>query len=183
MFTTSKIPYLQSTFKFSTLKQRSIILQIILFFASLHCFGQASKTDSLNTETGKWINFAGGVILQRQLMGEIGINYVMFASESSCGPDGFAVLKLTSEFSSYHGNLLLGPKIGFEINATVIALKLSVVNYTDFKTNDTRLVPEIGFGTGFIDFFYGRNISLSKSKYDVISKNRFSITVNLGKQQ
>lgn len=171
-------PYLQS-FKFSTLRQSSITLQIILLFTSLHCFGQAPKTDSVVNKNKNAISFAGAVIFQGQLMGEAGINYGNLFSGGPCAAGGFVGLKLTSEFSYYHNALLLGPKIGFELNS-LIGFKLSVVNYTDFKTNDTRLVPEIGFGTG-LNFYYGWNIPLSRSKFDVISKHRFSININIGK--
>jgi len=117
------------------------------------------------------------------MMGEIGLNYGRFSNTGSCNPGYSQGIKIASEFSYYHNAFLVGPKIGYEISFITIGLKLSVVNYTNFKINDTRLVPEIGLTGGYISFYYGRNISLSTSKFDVIKNSRFSIFVNFGKAQ
>ena len=77
---------------------------------------------------------------------------------------------------------IIGPKLGYEFTAGLIGLATDVTYYTDFDRKSVMLTPKAGLTIlGFANLFYGYNIVLSKYRFALISRNRFSLVFNLNK--
>lgn len=86
-------------------------------------------------------------------------------------------------------NLLLGPKVGYELTAGIVGVAVDVTyfmdhNYDNEGTNRNSLVltPKVGLTIlGFVNFFYGYQIPLSDKEITTLYRNRFSLVFNLNK--
>ncbi len=84
-------------------------------------------------------------------------------------------------------NLLLGPKLGYEITAGVFGLATDVTYFMDrnFDGEGTNrqawtLTPKAGLTIlGFANLYYGYSIPISSERITSISRNRFSLVFNL----
>ncbi len=115
------------------------------------------------------------------LKGEVGMLYGKpDKSISSCfsGELG-SYFKLGTEFNTGPDSFIVGPKIGYEFSLLILGGGISMVDYTDFKTQDIRLVPEVGISLlGRANLFYGFNIHLNENRFQEISRNRVTLSVN-----
>lgn len=76
--------------------------------------------------------------------------------------------------------LVIGPRLGYEITAGLIGLAADVTYYSDFDREALVFTPRAGISImGFVNLFYGRNLSLSDFQFGGIDKNRFSLIFNL----
>jgi hypothetical protein len=76
--------------------------------------------------------------------------------------------------------IILGPKIGYELTAGLLGLAADVTYYTDLERESLMVTPKAGISLfGYVDLFYGRNIALSDDRFKSISDNRFSLIFNL----
>lgn len=86
-------------------------------------------------------------------------------------------------------NLLLGPKAGYELTAGILGIAADVTYFIDKNYNEAGddreawvLTPKAGLTIlGFADLFYGYQIPLSETKITTISRNRFSLIINLNR--
>jgi hypothetical protein len=86
-------------------------------------------------------------------------------------------------------NILVGPKLGYEITVGVVGFALDATYFIDYNydgENHTRnawvTTPKAGFTIlGFADLFYGYSIPLSKQTIDSVSRNRLSLLINLNR--
>lgn len=86
-------------------------------------------------------------------------------------------------------NLLLGPKVGYELTAGIVGAAVDLTyfmdhNYDNEGTNRNSLVltPKAGLTIlGFVNFFYGYQIPLSDKEITTLYRNRFSLVFNLNK--
>jgi hypothetical protein len=86
-------------------------------------------------------------------------------------------------------NILVGPKLGYEITVGVIGIALDATYFIDYNydgENNTRnawvATPKAGFTIlGFADLFYGYSIPLSDQTLDSVSRNRLSLLINLNR--
>jgi hypothetical protein len=111
---------------------------------------------------------------------EIGVQwhkiYIHPLSLASAGP------YLTVDGIVNDGQFIMGPKAGYEITAGLIGIAADVTYYSDFKRDAWVFTPRAGVSVlGFVNLFYGRNISLSDYLFDEVDKNRFSLVFNLNR--
>lgn len=100
--------------------------------------------------------------------------YVHPLSLASAGP------YLTVEGVILEDDFILGPKLGYEVTAGLIGLAVDFTYYTDFEREALMITPKAGLSVlGFVDLFYGYNISVSEDSFKSISKNRFSLIFNV----
>jgi hypothetical protein len=79
-------------------------------------------------------------------------------------------------------NFVFGPKAGYEFTVGLIGVATDITYYTDTHKNSLVFTPKGGLTIfGFVSLYYGRNITLSNSYFDYISKNRFSITFHINR--
>lgn len=86
-------------------------------------------------------------------------------------------------------NLLIGPKLGYELTAGVVGIAFDVTYYYDKnydqEGNDRRAfvgTPKAGLTLlGFADLFYGYQIPFSEQRIESLSRHRLSITFNINK--
>ena len=77
---------------------------------------------------------------------------------------------------------IFGPKLGYEITAGLIGIAADVTYYTDFSKDSFMFTPKAGISIlGFADLFYGYNVPLSEERFGIISRNRFSLVLNINK--
>ena len=119
-----------------------------------------------------------GLGVQETAFVEVGIQlhkiYVHPLSLASAGP------YLTFDGMLLGDNIVLGPKIGYEITAGLIGIAADVTYYSDFNREALVFTPRAGLSImGFVNLFYGRNIALSEFQFAGIDKNRFSLVFNL----
>ena len=157
-------------------------LFLVLFLLSLP--GAAQEEDTVNTRpferywTKPRLTPKLGVGFQETGFIEAGIQfhkiYIHPLSLASAGP------YLTIDGLVKDDELMLGPKIGYEITAGLIGIAADATYYTDFERDSFVFTPRAGISImGFANLFYGRNIALSDFQFDIIDKNRFSLVFNI----
>ncbi len=78
---------------------------------------------------------------------------------------------------------IYGLKVGYEVNASILALALEAKYQSDLNKNDVVLTPKIGLGIyGIFNVFYGYNISFNHRPFDRVGHHQFSIVANLNKR-
>ena len=121
-----------------------------------------------------------GFGMQEAAFAEVGIQwhkiYIHPLSLASAGP------YLTVDGLVIDENLIIGPKIGYEITAGLIGVAADVTYYSDFERSAWMFTPRAGVSVlGFVNLFYGRNINISDFQFKGIDKNRFSLVFNLNR--
>jgi hypothetical protein len=121
-----------------------------------------------------------GFGVQETGFGEIGIQYhkiyVHPLSLASAGP----YMTVDGVFTS--DQIIVGPKVGYELTAGLIGLASDVTYYSDFDEHAWVVTPKAGLSLfGYCNLFYGRNIKLSDWLFKEISLNRVSLVFNLNK--
>jgi hypothetical protein len=119
-----------------------------------------------------------GVGLQETGFVEAGLQlhkiYIHPLSLASAGP------YLTVDGIIKDGQVIIGPKLGYEVTAGLIGLAADMTYYSDFDKTSLVFTPRAGISImGFVNLFYGRNLLLSDFQFDGIDKNRFSLVFNL----
>ena len=164
------------------LKAAKTVCLITTFFISLTLFGQ----DSVNIKpferywTKPRLVAKAGAGLQETAFVEAGIQYhkiyIHPLSLASAGP------YLTVDAMIKDDELIVGPKIGYEITAGLLGMAADVTYYSDFDEDSFVFTPKAGVSVlGFANLFYGYNLVLSDHSFKSIDKNRFSLTFNLNK--
>ena len=77
-------------------------------------------------------------------------------------------------------NFIIAPKVGFEISAAIIAVRLSAVNYFQNNKSEFRIVPEIGISlNSFVNLTYGYNFRITNKQIDGLNGHRFCLSFNI----
>ena len=168
------------------------ILLLLLIILSLSIYGQDStRVDSATNKEGykHWTKYHTSL--------RLGIGYQKtFYSELGLARHKFIYNDLGYASSTYYTSIewiptilpnkpknMYGLKVGYEINARTLALGVEAKYQTDFVKNNIVFTPKVGFGLlGIINLFYGYNISVIPNSFQEISKNQFSIIVNLSRK-
>lgn len=90
--------------------------------------------------------------------------------------------KIACESNLNNKYLIIGPKIGTEVDILFLAFRLNIEDYINAGTNDLRFNPEIG-GTivGFITLCIGDNIPLLNTRLSMVDNFRISLNINFNK--
>jgi len=86
-------------------------------------------------------------------------------------------------------NILLGPKLGYEVTAGLFGAALDMTYFIDHNydheggnRSGVQITPKAGISIlGFADLFYGYAIPLTDETISTISRNRFSLVFNLNR--
>lgn len=81
-----------------------------------------------------------------------------------------------SEIFLNDGNVILGPKITMQTRVFAFLVGASLVNYTDFKNNSLRLVPELGFGGDEVTFTVKPHIVLNNKNFRPVNNVSVGLT-------
>jgi hypothetical protein len=164
---------------------RTLVLFLIAFISSLSA-GAQEQADTVNIHpferywTKPRLVPKIGFGVQDTGFGEIGLQYhkiyVHPLSLASAGP------YLTVDGVFTPDQVIVGPKIGYELTAGLIGLAADVTYYSDFDDDSWMATPKAGLTLfGYCNLFYGRNIELTDNTFTGISPNRFSLTFNLNR--
>ncbi len=162
----------------------------LLLILSMHFVKSQSRNDSIwpisrNPQWTKYNSSARlGLGFQRSIYTEAGFSlhkYIVgctgYASKTAyLALEWMPTIKPESERAIY------GLKLGYEMNASIIAFGLETKYQSDLKKNDLILTPKIGLGIyGMINVFYGYNISFNHNPFDRVGHHQFSLVFNLNK--
>ena len=84
-------------------------------------------------------------------------------------------------------NILLGPKLGYEFTAGLLGAAVDMTYFIDHNydheggnRNGMQITPKVGLSIlGFANLFYGYAIPITEERISTITRNRFSLVVNL----
>lgn len=151
-----------------------ILIILSLFNLSLHAQVKKSENYSLGISTG--YTYANSHFIQ---LGTIyGANYGNVHIPSK----GFG---LGVDIGKVNNKLTIGTKAFYEYNFFIASgFRLNAINYFSGEKIDFRLMPQVGLSImGNINFMYGYSIPTLGNELTDISRNSFSVTINLFKQK
>jgi len=166
-----------------------LILFIQLCFITSFVFAQDSLQTIHKEGYKKWTNYKTAprfsLGLQKAFYAELGIarHQYMYNDLGYAAKAYYAALEYVPIFKSSTDKSIYGLKLGYELNARILALGLEGKYLTDFKQNDFVLTSKLGLGImGVIHVFYGYNISTNRSPFPKIGHHQFSLVCNLNKK-
>lgn len=170
-------------------RSRTAFIAIFALFISIAKGQDTEVQDSVRSDTVKLELFEyywtkpclvpkAGINLQETGFVELGVQwhqiYVHPLGLASAGP------YFTVDVTIDDGNVIAGPKLGYELTAGLIGVAGDFTYYTDFERTTLMFTPKAGLTLlGFADLLYGRNIPVSRDRFPMISKNRFSLVFAL----
>jgi len=167
------------------------ILITLFSLTTLVLFGQdTTKTIQSENRDGykKWTNYRTsirtGLGAQESFYFEVGISRLKYIYNDLGYASGayYGAFEWTPTFSPDKERNIYGLKIGYEINARILALGIETKFQSDRKENDFVITPKIGFGVlGVVNLFYGYNISTTGNPFSRIGNHQFSIVCNLNR--
>lgn len=99
----------------------------------------------------------------------------LLANQDGPGVFGYHDAFLNLGVGVNRNNVLQTTRIGYEYAALFLCGRVSVVNYTDFHSNQVSFIPEIGLTwLGWVKVYYGYNFYLSPNTYN-FSHNSISV--------
>ena len=156
---------------------------------AISCLAQSDETSRYNgvksfADYDKLYGSLGpefSVIYQKQLFGEIGLNYSLFSAPEKVIPASVPYcFKLATEYNFSNSDVILVPKFSAEANFLLLHFKASVADYTNLKINDWRIIPETGLTfLGVCTLAYGWNIPITHTRLNGFAAQRISLSLNL----
>jgi hypothetical protein len=124
-------------------------------------------------------NIRVGLGIQKSFVTEIG--YSRMKMITSCtgffSKSYYSSIEYVPKTPNYKD--VFGIKIGLEYNLSIITVGLETKYQTDFNNKDVVITPKIGLGFGYINLFYGYNISTNKNPFPSFSNHQFSLVFNI----
>jgi hypothetical protein len=162
------------------------ILALLLFFVVFRSYAQDVGADTINRKPFEryWTQSRFvprlGIGVQDGAFVEAGLAYhqiyVHPLALASAGP------YVTVEGVIIEGDYIVGAKTGYEVVAGLFGVAADITYYTDFNRESVVATPKAGVSVfGFVNLFYGYNITLSQDEFKSIDRNRFSLTFNLNR--
>ncbi|MCD2260969.1 hypothetical protein [Psychroserpens luteolus] len=162
-----------------------ILFISVLLFTSLFSYAQSGEPDKYK-KTYNDIIFSPGLIVQHEtflefnmLIGDVTV--VTNGKIPIVGVDGF---RIGVETNLRDGrNHTIAPKIGYELSATVFAIRLSAVNYFQNGNSEFRVLPEVGISMGgWANLTYGYGIPFNNGNLNNVSNHRVGLSFNLDRR-
>jgi hypothetical protein len=175
---------LKLCFTIMPIETKNVKNTLIIFLFLFALAAQAQPADTVNIRpferywTKPRLVPKVGFGIQETGFGEVGLQlhqiYVHPLTLASAGPYA------TVEAVFQPDNIIIGPKLGYEFTAGLLGIAADFTYYTDFDRESVVFTPKAGITLlGFVNVFYGRNISLSDDGFGAISQNRFSLIFNI----
>jgi hypothetical protein len=152
------------------MKKLFLLLLILQFNNSLYAQFEEKPEYKIGLTTG----YTNSKTKFLQLGAIIGTDYGNMHIPSN----GFGI---GTDIGKINNSLVVGAKVFYEYNVFIVSgLRLSAINYVTEKLYDFRVMPQVGFSFfGFLNFMYGYSIPTLGNELNEISRNSFSITLNL----
>lgn len=164
----------------AVLKLFFMLLIFLPVFADLH--GQVTDTTKISIpQTWKkyHIGLRVGAGIQKSFYTEVGLSlqkYVYSAKHGYIVPTIYTAFEWIPATSGQKP--VYGIKAGVEMVNTGAAGGLEIKYLANSENEDLIFTPRLGFGLGFINFFYGYNLSTRKYPFPKIGKHQFSLVIN-----
>lgn len=117
-----------------------------------------------------------GMGIQKAFSAELGFSYVFHQFDSRFG-SGNGIIYSTWEWLPEEK--INGVKVGAELSQQLGALGLDIKYQFSNEAYDIVLTPKIGLGLGFLNVFYGYNLSVHKNPFNRMGNHQFSFVFNL----
>jgi len=167
-----------------------MIKKAFIFILTLSFFMSNAQSGEQDSEVQKKqfrdILFSPGLIVQHETFLEfnmyIGDVTVLPSSKIPIvGVDGFRIGVETNLRDGH--NHTIAPKIGYEMAVTIMALRLSAVNYFQNGRSEFRLLPELGISIyGWVNLTYGYGIPFNDGNLNNVSYHRVGLSFNLDRR-
>nr|WP_321237354.1 hypothetical protein [uncultured Psychroserpens sp.] len=146
--------------------------------------GEVQKPQKIK-KAYKDILFSPGLIVQHETFLEFNVLFGDVTVENGkipiIGVDGFRIGVETNLRDGH--NHTIAPKLGYEISATIFAVRLSAVNYFQNGNSEFRLLPELGISAnGWANLTYGYGIPLNNGNLNNVSCHRVGLSFNLDRR-
>lgn len=161
---------------------------LIIFFLFAFTFANAQSGEKESQKPKivfKDVVFSPGLIVQHDTFLDVNVLIGEVAVENGKIPVvGVGGFRLGLETNLRKGrNHTIAPKIGFEMSATVVSMRLSAVNYFQNSNSEFRLLPEIGISMyGWVNLTYGYGIPFNNGNLNNVSHHRVALSFNLDKR-
>jgi hypothetical protein len=152
------------------------LLALLLFAISFSAVGQRDTTYKYK------LCATGGLFLQKNFYGELGIMHPHILMGGSCEDYPIALLgyKLAAEYNFSGSNPIIAPKAAIEYSIAFITLRGNFIDFISRNSNELSFTPEVGLNLlRVVTLCYGWNIPLSHSSVSGIDAHRFSLNFNI----
>jgi hypothetical protein len=162
------------------MKRSLSTLTVLLLSVLLH----AQHADTMNTNIpGTWKKFHPGIRvavgIQKSFYTEAGIAWQRYIYDARHGFEATAYYASFQWTPPTKGNeKVYGVKAGAELAHNGGAGGIECTYLWNSVSNDFVITPKIGFGLGFVNLFYGYNLSTNKYPFPNIRKSQFSLAIN-----
>ena len=156
---------------------KSFILAICFAAITTILLAQSDSTKSAPFERQKKsLAIVTGYYYYGSSAGELGIS--LFNSDYIQIHPFWGSLYVSSEFF-YNQKLLVSPKIGAWASggSAPLNMGLSFVYFTDFSQSTLLFRPEIGVGFDKFRLYYGRNMRITNTNFNFISRNLLGVNM------
>ncbi|MEM5565212.1 hypothetical protein WNY78_08855 [Psychroserpens sp. AS72] len=166
------------------IKNTLIIISLFALSFSNAQSGEEQKRERYKNNF-KDVLFSPGIIVQHETFLDfnmaIGEVTVINGKIPLIGFDGFRIGFETNLRD--RNNHTIAPKIGYEISATLVVVRLSMVNYFQNGNSEFRLLPELGLSfNGWANLTYGYGIPFNNGNLNNVSSHRVGLSFNLDKR-
>ncbi|MEZ4805283.1 MAG: hypothetical protein R2852_07325 [Bacteroidia bacterium] len=116
----------------------------------------------------------------KQYFAEFNVLLSYLKPKGICVPGYFSGTRIGIESNLNMDNLILAPKLGYEMNAGVLCFRGNVISYFDNNTVDLRILPEVGITAfGVLSIMYGYSIPMLNQRSESIRRSRFTLSANI----
>ena len=157
------------------------MIKKLFFILLLYCFIGYSQTDVPNAKKRLDFAFSPGIIQQRNTFVEANlfVGRIITRTEEQIPSVGNYGLRIGAESDCYR---TIATKIGCEIAATIVTIRLSGVQYFQGNNSEFRLISEFGYCIGgWVNLTYGYGISFKNSEITDIGRHRVCLSFNLNR--
>lgn len=153
------------------------LLPIIVIGQEVNDFAQ----DTIPHRHYSWhtMAFRTGFGFNKAFYYEIGPSYVFHEADAI---EGFGNAAIYTTFEWTPAPNTYGVKFGGEFGSNLSMVALEFKYQSDNVEDDFVITPKIGLGLGFVNMYYGFNISTNKYPFDKIGKNQFTMVFNINRK-
>lgn len=154
------------------MKSLPIVICFTLSVAKLFAQADTTRRQPQHRQMERWLTVVTGYDYYGRSGGEIGIGKFVAGSGIDAS---WGAIYASSEFF-YAKSLFVGPKVGAYV-AGGISLGVNFIYYTNFTQSSLQFRPEIGLGADIFRIYYGRNMRITNTDFNFISKNLIGVNL------
>lgn len=124
----------------------------------------------------KKINWHWGINIDQYTGGTVSLGLMRCNWQAG----GWCLITMTLSNEFVPNQRLFNPKVSAGISLLLYAARLDVIDYTNLKTQEIRIRPEVGFSFfGIINVLYGQDIKINNEGFNGIIPFGWTLTLNI----